>query len=541
MAKLYMNATFVTMEDENSVAEAVVVAEDGTLAFVGNLDEAKQASPEAEVIDLEGKVVLPGLIDPHSHFSGVSRYVLFADLSECTCFDDICEKLNEFAEERNIDEKGIILGQGYDQNFLDEQCHPTRDVLDTVSTTIPVAILHCSGHMAVINSKFLELADIKEGSVAPEGGRYGYYEGTKMPDGYIEELAALLPINQITLSRQTIDVVSMCHQMQLEYLSHGITTCQEGATTYADEKLYTMLANQGLINIDVVSYPMYGENIDEIYTEFAEYDSAEYHNHWRLGGVKMFLDGSPQGLTAWMTEPYTEGPAGEKDYVAYGTMTDEDATAYIKAAIDAHRQVLCHVNGDAAADQYLRCYEAAYDLSDNPKKSELRPVMIHCQTTRRDQYEEMAKIGMIPSIYASHIWYWGDIHVKNFGPVRGNRISACADAVDCGLPFTLHTDTPILHANLLEAVWCAARRVTRTGVQLDTNQCVSVFDALKAVTINAAYQYGEEETKGTLSVGKLADMVVLDKNPLTVDVDEIKAITVLQTIKEGKVVYNAAE
>lgn len=122
----------------------------------------------------------------------------------------------------------------------------------------------------------------------------------------------------------------------------------------------------------------------------------------------MFLDGSPQGLTAWMTEPYTAGPDGEKDWVAYSTMTDEDAIAFAKMAIDSNHQLLCHCNGDAAADQLLRVYEAARDASDNPEKMALRPVMIHAQTARTDQYEKMAEIGMIPSIFASHVWYWGD-------------------------------------------------------------------------------------------------------------------------------------
>ena len=538
MQKLFHNATFVTMENEDSVAEALLVDEDGTIAYIGNLEDARAQAQDAQEIDLGGKVVLPGFIDPHSHFCGVSRYVLFADLSQCTSFDDICNKLREFAEENNVDEDGIICGQGYDQNFLEEGCHPTKDVLDTVSTTIPVSILHCSGHMAVINSRYLELAGIGEGAVAPEGGLYGYYEGTKTPNGYVEELAALLPLNPITLSRQKFDIVSLCMDMQKEYLSHGITTCQEGATTMADEKLYTMLASKGLLKLDVVSYPMIGEDIDTFYSEFSEFVGPEYNNHWRIGGVKMFADGSPQGLTAWMSEPYVEGPHGETDYVAYGTISDEDAVAFIKEAIDKDRQVLCHTNGDAASDQYMRCYEKAMELSDNPNKANLRPVMIHCQTARRDQYENMKRIGMIPSIYASHIWYWGDIHVKNFGPVRGGRISACHDAIECGLPFTLHTDTPILRPNMLEAVWCAAARITRSGAQLDEDQRVSVFEALRAITANAAYQYGEEDRKGTLAVGKLADLVVLDKNPLDVALDEIKNIEVLETIKEGAVVYS---
>ena len=167
--------------------------------------------------------------------------------------------------------------------------------------------------------------------------------------------------------------------------------------------------------------------------------------------------------------------------------------------------------------------------------------MIHAQTARTDQYEKMAAIGMIPSIFSSHIWYWGDAHLRNFGPVRGGRVSACGDAARAGLPFTLHTDTPVLRPNLLEAAWCAANRVTRDGVQLDEDQKVTVFEALRAITFNGAYQYGEEADKGTLEVGKLADMAVLDRDPLAIDPADLRDVTVLATVKEGAVVYERDE
>ena len=182
-------------------------------------------------------------------------------------------------------------------------------------------------------------------------------------------------------------------------------------------------------------------------------------------------------------------------------------------------------------------YKQALAESDNPDKHKLRPVMIHCQTTRRDQYQEMAEINMIPSIFTSHIWYWGDVHLKNFGPKRGGRISAVRDALDAGLHYTFHTDTPVILPNMLETVWCAVNRITRDGVQLDEDQKVGVFDALKGITVNGAYEYGEEDRKGTLEPGKLADLAILDANPLKVDPMAIRDIKVLETVKEGETVY----
>ena len=158
-----------------------------------------------------------------------------------------------------------------------------------------------------------------------------------------------------------------------------------------------------------------------------------------------------------MTEPYAPGPEGE-GFCGNPTMTDEQAYDFARKAIDGGHQLLAHTNGDAAADQYLRVYKKALEDSPNADKAALRPVMIHCQTARRDQYEAMGEINMIPSIFVSHVWYWADVHLKNFGPVRGGRVSACHDALECGLPFTFHCDTPVIRPNLFEAVWCAAKR-----------------------------------------------------------------------------------
>ncbi|MCR2027297.1 amidohydrolase [Adlercreutzia muris] len=541
MGKLFCNATFVPLTDEDARAEALLVDDEGRIAFVGPLEEARERAGGAEEVDLGGAAVLPGLIDPHSHFTGSLQYLLFADLSECTSFAEITDTLREFAAKRRIGPDGVIMGNGYDQNNLVEQRHPDKSVLNAVSTDVPVLITHVSNHMGVANDRLLELAGITPTTPDPEGGRYGRMDGTGDLDGYAEEPAAMNPFYAVTTPRLGLDFNAMIGDMQRIYLEHGVTTCQDGATAPDMAAVLAGLAKAGLLQMDIVAYPMWGTDVMATLAANPEYDSQDYHGHFRFGGLKMFLDGSPQGLTAWMTEPYAEGPDGERDWVAYGTMTDEDAAAFAKIAIDSNHQLLCHCNGDAAADQLLRVYEAARDASGNPGKAALRPVMIHAQTARADQYGKMAEIGMIPSIFSSHIWYWGDAHLRNLGPARGGRVSACGDAARAGLPFTLHTDTPVLRPNLLEAAWCAVNRVTKAGAQLDEDQKVTPYQAMRAITFNGAYQYGEEDLKGTLEAGKLADLVVLDRNPLAVDPREIREIKVLVTIKEGAVIYRRDE
>ena len=537
MGKLFCNATFVPLTDEDARADALLVDDEGRIAFVGPLEEARERAGGAEEVDLGGAAVLPGLIDPHSHFTGSLQYLLFADLSECTSFAEITDTLREFAAKRHIGPDGVIMGNGYDQNNLVEQRHPDKSVLNAVSEDTPVLITHVSNHMGVANDRLLELAGITPTTPDPEGGRYGRMDGTGDLDGYAEEPAAMNPFYAVTTPRLGLDFNAMIGDMQRIYLEHGVTTCQDGATAPDMAAVMVGLAKAGLLQMDIVAYPMWGTDVMATLAANPEFDSQDYHGHFRFGGLKMFLDGSPQGLTAWMTEPYAEGPDGERDWVAYGTMTDEDAAAFARLAIDSNHQLLCHCNGDAAADQLLRVYEAARDASGNPGKAALRPVMIHAQTARADQYGKMAEIGMIPSIFSSHIWYWGDAHLRNLGPARGGRVSACGDAARAGLPFTLHTDTPVLRPNLLEAAWCAVNRVTKAGAQLDEDQKVTPYEAMRAITFNGAYQYGEEDLKGTLEAGKLADLVVLDRNPLAVDPREIRDIQVLATIKEGETLY----
>ena len=186
-----------------------------------------------------------------------------------------------------------------------------------------------------------------------------------------------------------------------------------------------------------------------------------------------------------------------------------------------------------------------YDLSiyhlnkalEYDDKNDLRPVMIHCQTVRNDQLDRMIPLKMIPSIFVGHVYYWGDVHMKNFGPERGNHISPAKDALDRNLMINFHQDTPITKPNMLHSVWCAVNRLSRQGNLIGEDQKISVYDALKAVTINAAYEYFEENSKGSIKEGKRADLVILDKNPLAVDPMTIKDIKVLETIKDGKTIY----
>lgn len=536
MKSLYCNGDFVSMVSEDDSFEALLVADDGTISFVGALEEARARAEGCKEIDLDGKTVLPGFIDSHGHFGMANNLLVTADLSMCESIDEILDTLEAFYAENDIDSDGVIVGMNYDHNNQKEGRHPNKFDLDKVAQDVPIALLHVSCHMMAANSLMLEIAGINESSEDPEGSRYARVEGTREPNGYIEETAAMLPVYGAALARLDSSYDRLIEDMQKIYSSRGVTTCQEGATNEEMCEAFTRLAEQGRMRIDVVMYPMSSYDVEGMLKEHASFCSRDYRGHVRIGGVKTVLDGSPQGRTAWMSEPYSLGDEGE-GFCSHGFKSDEEVYRFAKMAVDEGYDYLAHANGDATAEQVLRCYGRAYADSDNPDKGNLRPVLIHCQTTRRDQFERMNALNMVPSMFPSHIWYWGDVHLKNFGPERGMRVSAVHDALEFGTPFTFHTDCPVLLPNMLEAVWCAVDRTTKCGAQLSLDQKVGVFDALKGITINGAYQYHEEDRKGTLEVGKLADLAILDRNPLKVETGEIRDIVVVETVKEGDTVF----
>lgn len=535
MQKLFYGGDIITMVNETDAPEAVLT-EDGKIAYVGSYARAKQlAAGGAEEIDLAGKTLMPSFIDPHSHISMFAQFSAFADLSECTTFDEIVEALCRYKEEHGIGADGAILGTGYDHNFLQEETHPTREVLDRVAEDIPVCLFHTSGHMAVANTALLRLAGISKDTPDPEGGHYGR-DAQGNPDGYLEEVAALTPVLMKVFPLLRMDAVKQLLAVQDIYLSYGITTAQDGAASKESVEGFLQLAANGIFKLDVVAYAVSEEEgIGEL---LAAHSKAvnRYTNHFKIGGAKIILDGSPQGKTAWLTRPY----AGEESACGYPTHPDAWVEGAVRAAVEGDYQILAHCNGDAASDQFIRAYKKA--LAETGKTdTDIRPVMIHCQTVQDDQLDEMAKIHMIPSIFVAHTYYWGDVHLKNLGQERGERISPAKSALERGLKYNFHQDSPVLKPDMMQTVWCAVNRFTRKGVKIGEEQCISVFDALKGITINAAYAYHEENEKGTIETGKLADLVILARNPLKAEPMELKDITVEETIKEGKTLYRRAQ
>lgn len=525
---LYFGGPILTMEDGPS-PEAVLVT-DGRIRETGSRDTLRSLAGEnCREVDLMGRTLMPAFLDPHSHLTAFANTLRLIPLADARSHQDILDTLKAYLSSHTLPKDAWIIAFGYDQNLFPGREQPTKELLDQVSREHPVVISHASGHMGVLNSLALEKLGITAQTPDPQGGVIGRVPGSREPNGYLEETA--FTDNTGRIPKPTMEELGAAvEEAQKVYLAAGITTIQDGRTGLPDWELLRFLAQKDKLIADVVCYPVLTAGKDPL---SGLPGTTGYENHLRLGGRKIFLDGSPQGRTAWMSAPYENAPDG---YRGYGVHTDEEVLDFARTAYSHNFQLLAHCNGDAAAQQLIDACSAA---REEYPQADVRPVMIHAQLLRPDQLPAMAQLGMVASFFVAHTYYWGDIHLENFGRERGSRISPVGSAVRCGVVETFHQDTPVLPPDMITTVWCAVNRVTRNGVALDREEAVTPLEALKAVTIHAAWQYGEEDRKGSIRPGKAADLIILDQNPLTVDPQKIREIKVLETIKDGVTVFKA--
>ncbi|MEG1268428.1 MAG: amidohydrolase [Oscillospiraceae bacterium] len=521
--KIYYNGDIVTMNG-GRVCEALL-EDGGKIKAVGTLEEIKKlAGTNAQTTDLGGKALLPGFIDAHSHFVQFAGSLRFVSMAKCKAIDEICDTLIEYREKNQIDSDAWIIGFGYDHNNLAEKRHPTKQELDRISRTNPVLISHTSGHMGCVNSRALELSEIDENTENPQGGVIGRVGNTKEPSGYLEE-TAFMGLASGAPQPSEKEMLTLLKRAQEIYFSFGVTTAQDGLMKDMEFSLLKAADDTGVLKLDVIGYADI-KSCPELVS--GNPGLAAYHGHFKIGGYKLFLDGSPQGRTAWLTEPYTKQDDQPDDYSGYAIYKDKEVDAYVEKAEKEGRQLLTHCNGDAAIDQLLNAHK---------KPTLNRNVIIHAQTIRLDQLERVKYLGLMPSYFVAHTYYWGDTHIKNLGAERAGIISPIASTEKLGIPFTFHQDSPVLVPDMIDTVWCAVNRVTKGGVQLSPDEAVSIETALRGVTANGAYQYFEESTKGTLEAGKRADMVILSENPLNVQREKLREIKVSETIKDGESVF----
>ncbi|KAF0864440.1 amidohydrolase [Pseudomonas sp. LD120] len=543
---IWFNGPIITLDDKHPNAQAVAVKDGKILAVGEQALVLKSQGPATQMLDLKGTTLLPGFIDPHGHVSMVGFQAASANLlpppdGANNTIPKLQETLRNFEQQSPIPKQfGVLFGFGYDDSQLQEQRHPTKDDLDAVSKDVPIAIVHQSSHLGVLNSKALALAGIDATTPNPEGGVIRRVEGSQEPNGVLEENAffnALIKIFPKLTADQAVDMLSAGQQL---YISYGYTTLQDGRSSPDQVKTAIKAASEGKLLADIVSYPdILSPGTKELMVAPWYHPSDQpvnYDHHFRIGGVKLTLDGSPQGKTAWLSQPYFKPPQGQDaSYAGYGVVKDDQALAIYKEALANRWQILSHTNGDRAIDQLLsnmREAEKAYPGVD------VRPVMIHGQTLRQDQVTELKQLKIFPSLFPMHTYYWGDWHRQSvLGPQRAENISPTQWVLKAGLKFTTHHDAPVALPDSMRVLAATVNRTTRTGYVLGAEQRVTPLQALKAMTLWSAYQHFEEDRKGSITPGKLADFVVLSSNPLTAKPETLSDIKVLKTIKEGQVIY----
>jgi predicted amidohydrolase YtcJ len=530
----------LTIDANNTVARAVAV-KDGRVLVVGDEKTVLQhRGRQTEVVDLGAGALLPGFIDPHSHllahavpitgWANVSR----PPVGEVESIPDLLDALEAHASKVGTASGAWIIGYGYERESLAEARELTRDDLDARFPNNPVAVIHQSSHGAVLNSAALRAAGISAQTPTPPGGQILRKPGSQEPAGLVFETAFFAAAAKLPQPNAE-QMIEALRAAQRHYAANGYTTIQDGMTSAAGLAILQRAAAENRLFLDVVALldaRTFAVNVGKPGMEFG----GAYQKHLKLGGVKSIVDGSAQARTAFFSETMKVfGPSGQRSYRGEPILSQTELDATFRLAYQNGVQTYTHANGDAAIDMVLAAHEAAGAPQGR------RPVIIHSQFVRPEQLNSYARIGAVPSFFSNHAFFWGDVHTKNLGEQRASFLSPLRSAITRQLRFTNHTDYAVTPLDPMFTLWTASERTTRSGVVIGPAERISVAEALRAITIDAAWQYFEESSKGSIEAGKLADFAILDRNPLNATGAALRQVRVLETIKEGETVYEAEE
>ena len=521
---LIVNADIVTMDSTKPSADAMAVSGDRIVA-IGTEKEVRAAIGDyAKFHNLEGRTIVPGFIESHDHlYMSSSQYVVI-DVTPFTT-PTLAAALEKIRN-GEPDKEGWIIGFGADQQLYEEKKGPTRDLLDDMFPNTPVVIFHLSGHGAFVNSVALEIAGVDENTPNPQGG---YYEKDKTGrlTGYLSGQPAVYTVKNFP--NPTPEIARIAAEARA---AKGVTTASEFAimNTFVLDGLQEATSSPTFPVRMVAGLFSTIPDFEEVAPRLKNYENDLF----KIPFIKTWTDGSIQGGTGHLTEGYHhhgmggEGAIGSQDFF----------NKQILRMYELGFSPAIHANGDGAVDVALNAIEYALKtLGDKVDKS-IRPQLIHVQYTRPGQIERMAELGVYPTFFTTHVYYYGDTHYETtLGPERSQRLSAMADAFKAGVKPAMHNDPPVTPVDPLLNMWIAIKRESKSGRVLGAKQAITAEQALQAYTINAAFQFGMEEDAGSLEVGKYADFVVLDKNSLKVNPDEIRNIHVLATVRGGMVTY----
>jgi predicted amidohydrolase YtcJ len=532
------NGTVHAINSARATASAMAVRDGRVLALDGDREMLSLVGEGTRTLDLDGRTAVPGFIETHTHptFFGMTLQApVDAGCPPNERVADIVERVAQAT--KDLDRGQWIRGYRYDDTLLRDDRHPTRTDLDPVSPDHPVCLMHISGHFCVLNSAGLRAVGVGADTPDPVGGVIMRDE-TGEPTGVLAETAAFAAYAAMP-TPEVDGLVDALKAAGDAYLAAGVTSVHDTGVGLlagpAELDAYRSALSTGSLRTRVRAYL-----VQDLFPGLSEGALSPVEagiagvgdDRFRLGGVKLWADGSIQGLTGCVSEGYACAP--DKNGVLI--FPPDDLAARVAALHAGGWQVAVHGNGDRAIEAILDAYVA---LGMRKHESDLRHRIEHCQMAREDQLERMAEAGVLASFFIKHVYYWGDRHRDRFlGPERAGRINPLASAKRRGIRFGLHSDTPVVPVPPLEGIWCAVQRRTSGGEVLGAEQQVDVATALMGYTSEAAFLGFEERDKGSLEVGKLADVAVLSDDPMTVAPDEIRDIRVDATVIAGDVAWS---
>lgn len=523
---LITNADIVTMDPKNPSAEAMAVKGDRILA-VGSEAEVRASIGDRykKFFNLEGKTIVPGFIESHDHLYMSSNTAVVADVTPFTTptLAAALEKIKHTPP----DQEGWIVAFGADQLLYEEGRGPTRDLLDEIYPNTPVLVFHLSGHGGFANSEALKRAGVDETTPDPTGGYYEKDEKGRLT-GYLSGQPALFSVK--AFPNPTPAIARIAAEQRA---AKGVTTASEFAILngFILEGLQQATSSPDFPVRVVGGFFSTAPDFKEIAPLLKNYEN----DLLKIPFIKTWTDGSVQGGTGHLTEGYHHPEMGGD-----GAQGDQDFfNKQVLKICELGLWPAIHANGDGAVDTALNAVQYARDTMGTEATRGVRPQLIHCQYTRPEQIKRMAEVKAYPTFFTTHVYYYGDVHYeKTLGPERSQRLSAMGDAFREGVMPSMHNDPPVTPVDPLLNMWIAVKRQSKSGQVLGPQQAITPEQALKAYTINAAFQFGMEKDAGSLEAGKFADFVVLDRNPLKVDPDKIRNIHVLATVRGGLITFS---
>lgn len=527
----------LTMVGERPQTVAAVVVTGGKIAFVGPLAQAQRmAGPGTQQLDLKGRTLIPGLVDAHSHLMmavDLARRVNVsgAPVGDVASIAGLVDKLAAAEPGLKLAAGAWLVGWGYDASLLSDARELTRRDLDARFPDRPVLVMHVSGHGAVLNSAGLAALGIGPDTKAPDGGLIHRETDGRTPNGQLWESALMLAGPALKPPGRAERLTNLAAVQQL-YARNGYTLANDGFTSLADLDLLQTAAAQGRLVLDIVALPSFVDMPK--WLGKPQYSFGQWHNRLKLQGIKITQDGSPQGRTAWLSKPFlVPGPNGEADWRAQPIQSFPAFLATTRAATNAGLQLFIHANGDAAIDDVITAVDTLKLPPDH------RSIVIHSQVQRPDQLPRYATLGITPSYFTNHAYFWGDVHRRQLGEPRAAHISPIASALALGLKASNHSDFIVTPLDPMFILWTSMARTTRSGTVLGPDQRLTAWNGLKALTLNPAWAYREEGRRGSIEAGKLADFTLLSANPLVTPVAGIRGIKVVGTMKEGRFLWEA--